>query len=92
MTAGAAYALHANGISHRIMLMNPWAVLAIGVGGGFAGIWGVRATAPENHLQKMAFFTLFQASQAVALAPLFFMSPALLGRGKWLLCSSKLID
>jgi FtsH-binding integral membrane protein len=80
MTGGMAFALHRSPLMSRIMFANPWVILAIGVGGGFASIYGVRATDPSNHVQKMAFFTLFQASQSIALAPLFFLSPALLAR------------
>lgn len=81
MTGGFAYALHQSPLMSRVMSANPWVILAVGVGGGFASIMSVRATDPANHAQKMAFFTLFQASQSIALAPLFFLSPALLARG-----------
>lgn len=37
-------------------------------------------TAPENTVQKLFFFTAFQVAQSIAIAPLLFLSPALLAR------------
>lgn len=79
MTGGMAYALHQSPLMSKIMFANPWVILALGVGGGFASIYGVRSSNPGSATQ-LAFFTLFQASQSIALAPLFFLSPALLAR------------
>ena len=43
-------------------------------------MYAVFNTRVENRVQKLAFFGLFQVAQAVAIAPLLFLSPAILAR------------
>jgi len=81
MTALLARWMHSSGVSLRVMSMNPWMVLGIGLVGGIGSMMGTIWTSPENTVQKYAFFTAFQAFQAVTLSPLLFLySPALIAR------------
>ncbi|KAF2138323.1 uncharacterized protein K452DRAFT_277417 [Aplosporella prunicola CBS 121167] len=76
----AARALHMNGWSYRLMAANPWAVLGIGLVGSIGTMYGARATAPENYVQKYALWGAFNVTQAALLSPLLFLQPALLAR------------
>ena len=44
----AARALHMNGWSFRLMSMNPWVVLGVGLAGSIGTMIGCRATNPEK--------------------------------------------
>jgi len=43
-------------------------------------MYGTLATNPANSFQKHAFWSAFQVSQAIFLAPMYFFAPAILGR------------
>jgi hypothetical protein len=43
-------------------------------------MFGTLYTDPDNYIQKHAFWTAFNLTQAVTLAPLFFYNPAILAR------------
>lgn len=76
----AARALHMNGWSYRLMAMNPWAVVGLGLVGSIGTMYGTFYTAPENYVVKYGLWTAFNLTQAALLAPLMFMSPAILAR------------
>jgi hypothetical protein len=44
----AARALHMNGWSYRLMAMNPWVVLGVGLVGSIGTMYGTRATSPDK--------------------------------------------
>jgi len=76
----AARALHMNGWSYRLMAMNPWVVLGVGLVGSIGTMYGTRATSPDNYVQKYALWTGFNVTQALLLSPLMFYNPAILAR------------
>lgn len=76
----AARTLHTSGWSYRLMSANPWLVLGIGLVGSIGSMMGCHATAPENYIQKYAFFGLFNLTQAALLSPMLFFHPAILAR------------
>ncbi|KAF8543329.1 inhibitor of apoptosis-promoting Bax1-domain-containing protein [Trichophaea hybrida] len=80
MIGVAAKALHNVGWSNRLMAANPWVVLGVGLGGSLITMFGTLYTDPDNYIQKHAFWTAFNLTQAVTLAPLFFYNPAILAR------------
>ncbi|KAJ5921391.1 hypothetical protein N7466_009717 [Penicillium verhagenii] len=76
----AARALHTTGWSYRLMAMNPWAVLGVGLVGSIGSMYGTFYTSPDNYVMKYGFWTLFNLTQAALLSPLMFYNPALLAR------------
>jgi len=76
----AARALHMSGWSYRLMATNPWLVIGGSLVLSIGSMYGTFATAPENYVQKYAFWTLFNITQAATLSPLMFLQPALLAR------------
>lgn len=80
VTAAVAKGLHNSGWSARLMSMNPWVVLGGGLVGSIATMMGVMNTDPDNTVLKHTFFGGFQVMQALTLAPLFFVNPAILAR------------
>ncbi|KAB8360884.1 hypothetical protein FH972_024617 [Carpinus fangiana] len=76
----AARAMHMNGWSYRLMAMNPWLVMGVGLAASIGTMIGCRATSPDNYVQKYALWGAFNVTQAALLAPLMFMQPALLAR------------
>ena len=80
LTAAVAKGLHNAGWSVKLMSMNPWAVLGVGLVGSIGTMMGVMSTSPEQVLLKHTFWTGFQVMQAATLAPLFFVNPAILAR------------
>ena len=80
MIGVAAKMMHNVGVSHRLMTMNPWAVMGVGLVASIGTMMGTLYTDPDNYMQKHAFWVGFNVTQAVVLAPLFFYSPALLAR------------
>ncbi|QDS70580.1 hypothetical protein FKW77_010557 [Venturia effusa] len=76
----AARSLHMNGWSYRLMAANPWLVLGLGLAGSIGTMIATRATDPDNYVQKYAFWTAFNVTQAMLLSPLMFIQPALLAR------------
>ncbi|KAI9821138.1 MAG: hypothetical protein M1827_003872 [Pycnora praestabilis] len=76
----AARALHQSGWSYRLMATNPWAVMGIGLVASIGTMYGTFATSPDNYVQKYALWGAFNLTQAALLAPLMFMSPAILAR------------
>ncbi|WFD32569.1 hypothetical protein MSPP1_003617 [Malassezia sp. CBS 17886] len=78
-TAGSAYALHRSGVSSRIMFANPWLVLGAGLVVSIGSMIGAQALPPSSPF-KVPCWLLFNVSNAAVLSPLFFLSPAILGR------------
>ncbi|KAJ6021848.1 Bax inhibitor 1-like protein [Penicillium herquei] len=76
----AARALHSNGWSYRLMSMNPWLVLGVGLVGSIGSMYGTFYTSPDNYVMKYGFWTAFNLTQAALLSPLMFYNPALLAR------------
>ncbi|KAK2875003.1 hypothetical protein FQN49_001865 [Arthroderma sp. PD_2] len=76
----AARALHTSGWSYRLMATNPWVVIGASLVASIGTMYGTFYTSPENYVQKYALWTGFNLAQAAVLAPLFFMSPAILAR------------
>ncbi|KAJ5735464.1 Bax inhibitor 1-like protein [Penicillium malachiteum] len=76
----AARALHSNGWSYRLMSMNPWLVLGVGLVGSVGSMYGTFYTSPDNYVMKYGFWTAFNLTQAALLSPLMFYNPALLAR------------
>ncbi|BFZ58784.1 hypothetical protein PYCC9005_005849 [Savitreella phatthalungensis] len=80
LTAAVAKGLHNAGWSVRLMSMNPWMVLGGGLVGSIATMYGTMNTDPSNAVLKHTFWGGFQVMQALTLAPLFFVNPAILAR------------
>ncbi|KAL9125779.1 MAG: hypothetical protein Q9217_005069 [Psora testacea] len=80
MIGVAAQALHRSGWSFRLMSMNPWVVIGVGLVGSIGSMMATRATDPENYVQKYALWSTFNLAQAAILSPLMFLQPALLAR------------
>ncbi|KAL2059603.1 hypothetical protein ABVK25_000896 [Lepraria finkii] len=76
----AAHALHRSGWSYRLMTMNPWVVMGVGLAASIGTMYGTFATDSENFIQKYALWGGFNLAQAAILSPLMFMQPALLAR------------
>ncbi|KAI9924776.1 hypothetical protein ASPWEDRAFT_172263 [Aspergillus wentii DTO 134E9] len=76
----AARALHTNGFSYRMMAMNPWAVVGLGLVASIGTMYGTFYTSPDNYVMKYGLWTAFNVTQAALLSPLMFMHPALLAR------------
>ena len=72
--------LHNAGWSYRLMATNPWLVIGGSLAMSLGFMFGVRATPPENTLQKHALWVGFNLTQALVLAPTFFYAPALIAR------------
>jgi len=77
----AARTLHMNGWSYKLMSMNPWVVMGVGLVGSIGTMYGARMTSPENYVQKYTLWTGFNLTQALLLSPLMFYNPAILARG-----------
>ncbi|KAL9637024.1 MAG: hypothetical protein Q9164_002462 [Protoblastenia rupestris] len=80
MIGVAAQALHRSGWSYKLMSMNPWIVVGVGLAGSIGSMIATRATDPENYIQKYALWSTFNIAQAAILSPLMFLQPALLAR------------
>lgn len=76
----AARALHMNGWSYRLMSANPWLVLGIGLVGSIGSMMICYNTHPSNYMLKYGSWAAFNLTQAALLSPMFFFSPAILGR------------
>lgn len=79
ITAGTAFAAFRNGVTYRLMAMNPWAVAGISLVGGIGSMMGVMYTAPDTPAHY-ACWAAFSAMQGLTLSPLFFIAPHILGR------------
>ncbi|BGP58618.1 hypothetical protein JCM8202_006405 [Rhodotorula sphaerocarpa] len=79
ITAGTAFAAFRNGVTYRLMAMNPWAVAGISLVGGIGSMMAVFYTAPDSPAHYAA-WAAFSAMQGLTLSPLFFVAPAILGR------------
>ncbi|GAA6016704.1 hypothetical protein JCM10207_000153 [Rhodosporidiobolus poonsookiae] len=79
ITAAVAYLAHQNGLAIRLMTANPWAVMAGGVALSIGSMMGVYYTAPDSPLHYVS-WAAFSAMQGLTLSPMFFLSPAILGR------------
>ncbi|GAA5988538.1 hypothetical protein JCM10908_003611 [Rhodotorula pacifica] len=79
ITAGTAFAAFKNGVTYRMMAMNPWAVAGISLVAGIGSMMLVFNTAPDTPAHYAA-WALFSATQGMTLSPLFFIAPAVLGR------------
>lgn len=76
----AAKSLHNMGWSVRLMNMNPWAVLGVGLVGSVGTMLATYYTPPEKVVQKNLLWTAFNVTQGLVLAPMFFYNPAILAR------------
>jgi len=85
-TALAARSLFRSGAAVRIMSANPWVVLGVSLVGSIGTMWGAMSTSPERPLLKHALWLGFNGFQAATLSPLFFLSPAILGRAALYTC------
>jgi len=79
-TALAARSFFRSGAAVRIMSANPWLVIGVSLVGSIGTMWGAMSVSPERPLLKHALWLGFNGFQAATLSPLFFLSPALLGR------------
>ncbi|BGP20974.1 hypothetical protein JCM10213_003354 [Rhodosporidiobolus nylandii] len=79
ITAAAAYLAHQNGLAVRLMTANPWLVMGGGLALSIGSMMGVYYTAPDSPLHY-ASWAAFSAMQGLTLSPMFFLSPAILGR------------
>jgi len=80
IVTATAIAMHRRGLSLRIMQANPWLVIGGSLIGGIGSMMGVFATGTDKPIQKRIFWASFNAFQAMTLAPLLFLNPALLAR------------
>ncbi|EJD40785.1 hypothetical protein AURDEDRAFT_138941 [Auricularia subglabra TFB-10046 SS5] len=81
ITAVAARAMFRAGLPYRMMTMSPWVVLGVGLAGSIGSMMGIFYTdAERSPVLRHTFWLSFNAFQAATLSPLFFFSPALLGR------------
>jgi len=71
----SARAMFQSGFVYRLMATNPWIVMIGGLGLSIGTMMGTRATSPDNYVQKYAFWTAFNATQAAFIAPLLFIAP-----------------
>lgn len=76
----AARALHSSGWSYRLMSMNPWLVMGVGLVGSIGSMYGTFYTSPDNYVVKYGCWALFNLTQAALLSPLMFYNPAILAR------------
>jgi len=86
LTAVVARSLFRSGVAFRIMSANPWVVLGVGIVGGIGTMIGATNTSPDNPVLKHMFWLGFNVCQAATLSPLFFLSPAILGRAALYTC------
>jgi len=85
-TALAARSFFKSGAAVRIMSANPWLVIGVSLVGSIGTMWGAMSVSPERPLLKHALWLGFNGFQAATLSPLFFLSPALLGRAALYTC------
>ncbi|KAI9742879.1 MAG: hypothetical protein M1818_003608 [Claussenomyces sp. TS43310] len=71
----AARAMYQSGVAYRLMATNPWVIMIGGLALSFGTMIGTRATDPSNYIQKYAFWTAFNVTQAAFVAPLLFVAP-----------------
>jgi len=86
LTALAARTMFKSGLAFRIMSANPWVVLGVGLVGSIGTMIGATSTSPDRPVLKHMFWLGFNACQAATLSPLFFLSPAILGRAALYTC------
>ncbi|GAA5897714.1 hypothetical protein JCM8208_000239 [Rhodotorula glutinis] len=79
ITAGAATLAFKNGLTYRMMALNPWLVMGGSLALSIGSMYGVYATAPDSPAHYAA-WGLFSAAQGLTLSPMFFIAPAILGR------------
>ncbi|GAA5852807.1 hypothetical protein JCM9279_006190 [Rhodotorula babjevae] len=79
ITAGAATLAFKNGLTYRMMAMNPWVVMGGSLVLSIGSMYGVYATAPDSPAHYAA-WGIFSAAQGLTLSPMFFIAPAILGR------------
>ncbi|GAA5889856.1 hypothetical protein JCM6882_004343 [Rhodosporidiobolus microsporus] len=79
ITAATAYLAHQNGLAVRLMSANPWLVMGGGLVLSIGSMMGVYYTAPDSPAHY-ASWAAFSAMQGLTLSPMFFLSPAILGR------------
>ncbi|CAH7681248.1 inhibitor of apoptosis-promoting Bax1-domain-containing protein [Phakopsora pachyrhizi] len=80
VTATLARYMFRNGLTHRMMAMNPLLVVGAGLAGSIGTMLLTLNTNPENTLPKYGFWLGFSACQAATLSPLYFFAPAILSR------------
>lgn len=69
-----------NGLTMRMMTMNPLAVAGLGLVGSIGSMLCTLNTSPDNTIPKYGFWLSFTACQAATLSPLYFYAPAILSR------------
>ncbi|KAK4705151.1 growth hormone-inducible transmembrane protein, partial [Phenoliferia sp. Uapishka_3] len=79
ITAITAKLLHGNGTALRIMQLNPWVAMGVGLVASIGSMMGVYYTEPDSPAHY-ACWALFSATQGVTLSPMFFLNPAILSR------------
>ncbi|KPV72820.1 uncharacterized protein RHOBADRAFT_17756, partial [Rhodotorula graminis WP1] len=79
ITAGAATLAFKNGLTYRIMALNPWLVMGGSLVLSIGSMYGVYATAPDSPAHYLS-WGIFSAAQGLTLSPMFFIAPAILGR------------
>ena len=79
ITAGAATLAFKNGLTYRMMALNPWLVMGGSLVLSIGSMYGVYATAPDSPAHYLS-WGVFSAAQGLTLSPMFFIAPAILGR------------
>lgn len=79
MTGIAAWALHKNGASYRLMRANPLLVAGVGIGASLLTMFATFNTTPGTPAKYLS-WTSFNLVQGLLLAPLCFVNPAILLR------------
>lgn len=80
ITALLAKGMFKNGVTARMMSMNPLMVVGLGLAGSIGTMFCTLRTSPDNTLQKYGFWLAFTGCQAATLSPLYFYSPVLLSK------------
>ncbi|OAV99062.1 hypothetical protein PTTG_02400 [Puccinia triticina 1-1 BBBD Race 1] len=80
ITSVLARYMFKNGLTMRMMAMNPLAVAGLGLVGSIGSMMGTLYTSPDNTVQKYGFWLAFTSFQAATLSPLYFYAPAILSR------------
>ncbi|KAI7953125.1 hypothetical protein MJO29_008756 [Puccinia striiformis f. sp. tritici] len=80
ITSVLARYMFKNGLTMRMMAMNPLAVAGLGLVGSIGTMMCTLNTSPDNTVPKYGFWLAFTACQAATLSPLYFYAPAILSR------------
>ncbi|PLW07899.1 hypothetical protein PCANC_03736 [Puccinia coronata f. sp. avenae] len=80
ITSVLARYMFKNGLTMRMMAMNPLVVAGVGLAGSIGSMMCTLNTSPDNTVPKYGFWLAFTACQAATLSPLYFFAPAVLSR------------